>query len=250
VNLDLSGRKVIVSGGSRGIGRAIVETFLEEGASVAFCARDAAGVSKAESELGGRAKGTALDVANAKALTDWVETSAANMGGLDIVVSNVSALSVGADRDVWHKTLDIDLLGAATMVSAALPSLRKSDAASVVLISSVSGVEYDIFGEPYGAMKAALIHYGKTLSVRHAPDKIRVNTVSPGNIYFSDGVWGSIERDNPELFAECLAMNPMGRMGRPDEIAKLTAFVASPAASFMTGANVLADGGLSRGVQY
>jgi len=250
VDLGLKGRKVVVSGGSRGIGRAIVETFLNEGASVAFCARDAAGVSKAQSDLGDRAKGTALDVADTKALSAWIADCAADMGGIDIVVSNVSALSVGADPEVWHRTLDIDLLGAATMVTAALPSLRKSDVASVVLISSVSGVEYDIFGEPYGAMKAALIHYGKTLSVRHAPDKIRVNTVSPGNIYFSDGVWGSIERENPDLFAQCLAMNPMGRMGRPDEIAKVTAFVASPAASFMTGANVLADGGLSRGVQY
>lgn len=107
-----------------------------------------------------------------------------------------------------------------------------------------------MFAEPYGVLKAALIHYGKTLSVRHAPDGIRVNSVSPGNVYFADGVWGEIERETPELFAECLACNPLGRMATPAEVAQAVLFVASPAASFITGTNLLIDGGLTQGVQF
>ncbi|WP_372439104.1 SDR family NAD(P)-dependent oxidoreductase, partial [Pandoraea sputorum] len=117
-------------------------------------------------------------------------------------------------------------------------------------ISSVSGREVDQFAEPYGVLKAALTHYGKTLSARHAGEGIRVNTVSPGNVYFSDGVWGTIEREQPETFAQCLAANPFGRMGRPEEVARAAVFLASPAASFITGTTLLVDGGLSRGVQF
>lgn len=250
MDLGLSGRKVIVSGGSRGIGRAIVECFLAEGAEVAFCARNEDGVRSAEQALGEKAFGAAVDVSNPEAVKSWIEAAAARMGGVDIVVPNVSALAVGGDLDTWRKAFDTDLLGTVSMVGAALPFLKRSDAASVVLISSVSGRESDMFGEPYGALKAALIHYGKTLSTRHAGEGIRVNTVSPGNVYFSDGVWGQIEREQPETFAACLAMNPFGRMARPDEIAKAVVFIASPASSFTTGADMLVDGGLTRGVQF
>lgn len=250
MDLGLNGRKVIVSGGSRGIGRAIVECFLAEGATVAFCARGEDGVKSAEQALGDKAFGSAVDVSDPAAVKAWIEGAAERMGGVDIVVPNVSALAVGGDLETWRKAFDVDLLGTVSMVAAALPFLKQSDAASVVLISSVSGRESDMFGEPYGALKAALIHYGKTLSSRHAGDGIRVNTVSPGNVYFPDGVWGQIEREQPETFAACLAMNPFGRMARPDEIAKAVAFIASPASSFTTGADMLVDGGLTRGVQF
>jgi 3-oxoacyl-[acyl-carrier protein] reductase len=250
LDLQLRGRKVIVSGGSRGIGRAIVEAFLEEGAQVCFCARDPGGVAEAAQALGDRAFGTAVNVTDADALKIWVEQSAVRMGGIDIVVPNVSALAGGSDLDTWRAAVETDLLGTVTMAGAALPALRQSDAASIVLISSVSGRENDIFAEPYGAIKAALIHYGKTLSARHAADGIRVNTVSPGNVYFADGVWGKIERETPDLFARCLAQNPLGRMARPDEVAKAVLFLASPAASFTTGTNLMVDGGLTHGVQF
>lgn len=250
MDLGLTGKKAIVSGGSRGIGRAIVELLLAEGAQVAFCARGEAGVRDAEAQLGDKAFGTAVDVTDAVQMTAWVEGAAERMGGIDIVVPNVSALAGGGELETWRRAFETDMLGTVTMVSAALPSLKVSAAASVVLISSVSGREIDIFAEPYGVLKAALVHYGKTLSVRHAGEGIRVNTVSPGNVYFADGVWGQIERETPDLFAKSLAQNPMGRMATVEEVARAVAFLASPAASFTTGTNLLVDGGITSGVQF
>jgi NAD(P)-dependent dehydrogenase (short-subunit alcohol dehydrogenase family) len=250
LDLQLKGKSVLVSGGSRGIGRAIVECFLAEGARVSFCARQAAGVHEAQQALGDSAWGDVVDVADPAQIERWVHASAERMGGVDIVVPNVSALAGGGDLAVWHKAFEIDVLGSVSLVNAALPWLKRSAAASVVLISSVSGREIDRFAEPYGVMKAALTHYGKTLSARHAREQIRVNTVAPGNVYFADGVWGSIERDDPEGFARSLAANPMGRMATPEEVARATVFLASPAASFITGTTLLVDGGLTQGVQF
>ena len=250
MDLGLKDKRVLVSGASRGIGRAIVELFLQEGAQVAFCARGAAGVERAAAEFGPRTFGTAVDVTQPEQVSAWVTSAAQRMGGLDIVVPNVSALAGGDDLDTWRRAFDTDLLGSAAMVKAALPALRQSSAASVVLISSVSGREVDMFAEPYGILKAALLHYGKTLSVRHAAEGIRVNSVSPGNVYFTDGVWGDIEREQPETFAKCLAGNPLGRMATPEEVAKAVVFLGSPAASFTTGTNLLVDGGLTRSVQF
>ncbi|WP_395943914.1 SDR family NAD(P)-dependent oxidoreductase [Brevundimonas sp.] len=250
MDLQLKDARVLVSGGSRGIGRAIVEGFLAEGATVAFCARTEAGVREAEAALGEKAFGSVVDITDSVALAAWVEASADWLGGIDIIVPNVSALAGGSDLETWRLAIETDLLGTVAFVKAAQPWLVASDAGSVVLISSVSGREVDMFAEPYGVIKSAVIHYGKTLSVKLAPQGVRVNTVSPGNVYFEDGVWGRIERETPETFADCLAMNPLGRMARPDEVARAVLFLASSAASFTTGTNLTVDGGLTRGVQF
>jgi 3-oxoacyl-[acyl-carrier protein] reductase len=250
LDLQLKGKSVLVSGGSRGIGRAIVECFLAEGARVGFCARQEAGVREAEAALGNDAWGDVVDVADPRQVERWVQAGAERFGGVDIVVPNVSALAGGGDLAIWRKAFEIDILGTVNFVNAALPFLQRSSSASVVLISSVSGREVDCFAEPYGVLKAALTHYGKTLSARHAGEGIRVNTVAPGNVYFADGVWGSIERDDPQGFAQSLAANPMGRMATPEEVAKATVFLASPAASFITGTALLVDGVLTQGVQF
>ncbi|MFK3816020.1 SDR family NAD(P)-dependent oxidoreductase [Pseudomonas sp. NPDC089407] len=250
MDLGLNNKRVLVSGASRGIGRAIVELMLEEGARVEFCARGEAGVAAASVHFGERAFGSVVDVTRAESVSGWVTAAAQRMGGLDIVIPNVSALAGGEDLDIWRQAFDTDLLGSAAMVKAALPALRASQAPSIVFISSVSGREVDMFAEPYGILKAALLHYAKTLSARHASEGIRVNSVSPGNVYFADGVWGSIERDQPDTFARCLAQNPLGRMASPQEVANAVVFLASPAASFTTGTNLLVDGGLTRAVQF
>jgi 3-oxoacyl-[acyl-carrier protein] reductase len=165
------------------------------------------------------------------------------------VVANVSALSIGNDLDSWRKEFETDLMGTVNLVDAALPFLEASNAASIIAISSVSGREIDFAAGPYGTFKAALIHYIQGLAYHLAPKGIRANSVSPGNVYFEGGVWDHIEHNDPKLFAQALALNPCGRMARPQEIANAVAFVASPAASFVSGANFVVDGALTRGVQ-
>ena len=247
MDLGLSGRKALVSGATKGIGRAIAECLAAEGAQVSICARDAAEVDAAVASLSGF--GRALDVADGAALAAWVEASAEALGGIDIVIPNVSALAIAGD-DAWRRGYETDLMGTVRMVDAALPFLRRSDAASIVIISSVSGREVDFAAGPYGAFKAALIHYAQGLAYQLAGVGVRANTVSPGNTYFAGGVWENIERDNPDLFKVAMALNPTGRMGRPEEIARAAAFLASPAASFVTGTNLVVDGALTRGVQF
>jgi 3-oxoacyl-[acyl-carrier protein] reductase len=253
MDLGLKGRKVLVTGGTRGIGRAIADMFAAEGANVAICARDKMEVEAATAALaekGGKAFGAAVDVADGPAITAWVAEAATALGGIDIVVPNVSALAVAANEAAWQAGFQTDIMGSVRVVDAAMPWLEKSDAGSIVIISSVSGREVDFAAGPYGAFKAALIHYAQGLAYQLAAKNIRANTVSPGNTYFPGGVWEKIEQGNPELFAQSLALNPTGRMGRPAEVARAVVFLASPAASFITGTNLVVDGALTRGVQF
>jgi 3-oxoacyl-[acyl-carrier protein] reductase len=253
MDLGLQGRKVLVTGGTKGIGRAIADLFAAEGANVAICARDKTEVEAATAALAkksGKAFGAAVDVSDGPAVAAWVREAAAALGGIDIVVPNVSALAVAANEAAWQAGFQTDLMGSVRVVDAAMPWLEKSDAGSIVIISSVSGREVDFAAGPYGAFKAALIHYAQGLAYQLAAKNIRANTVSPGNTYFPGGVWEKIEQGNPELFAQSLALNPTGRMGTPAEVARAVVFLASPAASFVTGTNLVVDGALTRGVQF
>jgi 3-oxoacyl-[acyl-carrier protein] reductase len=251
MDLGLTGKRFAVTGGTRGIGRAVVEGLLAEGAAVAFCARTPEAVTDAQEELAGNgtAVGTAVDVGDPTALTAWVETAADALGGLDGVVANVSALAIPESAANWRTSFDVDLMGTVGLVQAALPHLLAAGGGSIVTISSVSGREIDFAAGPYGSMKAAIIHYTQGLAYKLAAHGIRANTVSPGNTYFPGGVWTSIEDNNPELFATALALNPTGRMATPQEVANAVLFLSSRAASFVTGTNLLVDGALTRGVQ-
>jgi 3-oxoacyl-[acyl-carrier protein] reductase len=253
MDLGLAGMKALVTGGTKGIGRAVAEHFAAEGCDVAICARNADEVAQtvaALSQRGVKATGRAVDVADGPALTRWVDDVGVAFGGIDIVVSNVSALAIGQDEASWQAEFNTDMMGTVRSVNAAMPFLEKSKAASIVVIASVSGREVDFAAGPYGVFKAALIHYAKGLSFQLAPKNIRVNALSPGNTYFPGGVWEKIEHGNPTLYKEALALNPTGRMGKPEEMARAVVFLASPAASFITGTNLVVDGALTRGVQF
>jgi len=255
MDFELAGKRALVTGGTRGIGRAIAEQLADEGADLAICARDRAEVAEAAAALarkGVRVTGAAVDIADGVALKSWIVSAAAELGGLDIVVPNASAMAPAASEEDWRQSFDVDIMGTVNTVNGALPFLERSPAGSIVIIATVSAVETSAdFGvEAYGSLKAALLHYSKSLANALAPKGIRVNAVSPGSIYVKDGFWGRVERDQPEMFAGVLKANPLGRMGRPDEIANAVAFLASAKASFITGTNLTVDGGITVRVQY
>lgn len=252
MDLGLKERRVLITGGTKGIGRHCAEIFANEGAHVAICARDAEAVTDCVDALkskGVTAYGAAVDVADKAALQAWVADAAGALGGIDMIVANVSALAVADDEAAWEAGFAVDMMHSVRLVNAAMPWLEKSDAASITLISSVSGREIDFTGPAYGAFKAALVHYAQGQAMKLAPQGIRANTVSPGNTYFEGGIWQSIEQNNPELFAEAMSLNPMGRMASPEEIARGVVFLASPASAFTTGTNLVIDGALTKGVQ-
>ena len=252
MDLGLKGMKAVVTGGTKGIGRAIAQTLAAEGAHVAFCARNADEVAQTVRDFAGhgvKISGHAVDVADGPVLAAWVNGVAAEFGGIDIVVANVSALAIAADEAAWQRGFEVDMMGTVRLVNAAMPYLEKSGKAAIVTISSVSGREIDFASGPYGAFKAAIVHYTQGLAYHLAGKAIRANSVSPGNTYFAGGVWNQIETGNPEFFKMALGLNPTGRMGTPQEMANAAVFLASPAASFITGTNLVVDGALTKGVQ-
>lgn len=252
MDLGLKGLNALVTGGSKGIGRRAADIFAEEGANVAICARNKGEVDDAVAALGKKGVksfGQAVDVSDKGQLEGWIAASAKALGGIDILVANVSALAVDHSEEAWQKQFEVDMLHTVRAVNAALPLLEKSKAPAIVVVSSVSGREVDFTGPAYGAFKAALIHYAQRMAIELAPKMIRVNAVSPGNTYFPGGIWEHVEKNMPDLFSKALALNPTGRMARPEEIARGIVFLASPASSFTTGTNLVIDGALTRGVQ-
>jgi NAD(P)-dependent dehydrogenase (short-subunit alcohol dehydrogenase family) len=252
MDLQLNGSRVLVTGGTRGIGRAIVEAFADEGAAVEFCARDAGEIEAVEKDLAGRGagvRGIQLDVSDAAALASWVEAAAGRLGGIDAVVANVSAIAVPDTEENWYTGFETDLMHTVRLSKAALPHLEASDHGSIVAIASVSGREADFSAGPYATMKTAIIGYIKGLAFQMADRGVRANVVSPGNTYFEGGFWHGAEKNMPDLYTSQLAQNPTGRMGRPEEMARAVVFLSSPASGFTTGAHLLVDGALSRGIQ-
>ena len=251
MDLGLTGKNVLITGGSKGIGLAIAELFAAEGANIAICARNSEEVAAVVARLaatGVKAFGQGLDVGDGAALKQWIEAAAAQFGGIDAIVCNVSALAVGDSAESWEKSFRVDMMHTVNSVAAALPYLEKSQTPSIVIVSSVSGFEIDFAAGSYGAIKAALIHYAKGLSSQLVTKGIRVNAVSPGNTYFDGGIWQNIETGAPDLFKSTLEANRSGRFGTPQEVAAGVVFISSPAASRISGTNLIIDGALTRAV--
>jgi NAD(P)-dependent dehydrogenase (short-subunit alcohol dehydrogenase family) len=252
MDLALRGRRAVVTAATRGIGLAIARTLADEGVDLAICARGANGLEAAKKDLetrGVRVFTKALDVGDGDALRAFVREAAESLGGLDVLVCNASG-GAGMGEKAWQANFDVDLLHSARAVEAALPALAGSDAASVVFISSTAALEYLGVPQPYNALKAALIAHASDLSQALAPQGVRVNVVSPGPIYFDGGNWQMIEKAMPAIYQRALGQCAIGRMGTPEEVARAVVFLASPAASFITGANLVVDGGFTKRVGY
>jgi 3-oxoacyl-[acyl-carrier protein] reductase len=256
MDLHLKSKNAVILGGTRGIGRAIADTLASEGANVAVCARNADQVKDTVAALknkGVKATGASVDITDGAALKSWIEKAGNELGGIDILVSNAGAMAQGGDPASWESNFKLDVLGAVNAFDAAYPFLEKAAAAgkdaAFVIIASVSAAETDV-PSSYGPIKAALIHYAKGLARQHAKRGIRTNVVSPGMVYFEGGVWNMVEKGNPDYFKQAVSRNPTGRCATPQEIANAAVFLASPASSYTTGANLIVDGAVSRRVNF
>ena len=245
MDISFTGKNVIVTGASRGIGRSIALGFADCGANVSICARGAEALQKTEAELKAKSRkvhAASCDLANGAAVTQYVKDAAAALGGIDVLVNNASAFGERDDEEGWRVSIDVDLMATVRASNAALPFLERASG-SIIHISSISGLRTSVRTPPYGAVKAALIQYTRNQAARFAAKKIRVNCIAPGSIEFPGGIWANRKVDNPTLYKGVLNGIPWGRMGRPEEIANVALFLASDLASWVTGQTIAADGG-------
>lgn len=251
MDLGLRGKRALVTGATKGIGRRIAERLAQEGAAVAICSRTDADVTSAIDALsaqGGTVWGRACDVADGEAYLRWIEDAAAALGGVDVFVPNVTAAGGRAGVDQWRANFEVDVLGTVRGCDAVVPKMSAGGA--IVAIGTTAAVETFMGPTSYNAMKAALITYTKQLSQAVGPKGIRVNLVSPGPIEFAGGAWDRIRTGMPELYERMRALEPMGRMGRPEEVADAVVFLASERASWITGVNLIVDGGFTKRVAF
>ena len=252
MDLGLTGKKALVTGATRGIGRAIAETFAGEGVDLAICSRTAEAVEATAKELesrGVKVFAKAVDVGDGEALKSFITDSAAALGGLDILISNPSGGN-GMDEAAWRANFEVDLLGAVRSVEAAQPSLEASDAASIVFISTTAAVETFMGPTSYNAIKAALITHANGLSQSLGGKGIRVNTVCPGPIFIEGGSWDRIKQGRPAMFENAQKGHPGGELGTAQDVANSVVFLSSPAAKHITGVNLVVDGGYTKRVNF
>jgi 3-oxoacyl-[acyl-carrier protein] reductase len=252
MDLGLKGLKVILTGGSRGIGRRALEIFAEEGCDVAFFSRNADQVAETKAALekhGGKVVGSTFDLNDMDGYQDWLRDAAGQLGGCDIFVPGASASGSQATDD-WEKCFRFDILGAVKGCEALEPHLEASQHGSVVMMSSTAGVETFLVPQAFNTMKGALLVYAKQLGQAWGPKGIRVNAVSPGPVSFPGGNWEAIKAGMPELYEAQQPLFALGRIGQPDDVAKTIVFLASPASQYTTGTNVVIDGGYTKRVQF
>jgi 3-oxoacyl-[acyl-carrier protein] reductase len=250
MDLELTGRRALVTGATRGIGRAIAERLAAEGCALAICARDGAEVARAADGLQARGvpvHGGAVDVTDAPALERFVAEAGDALGGLDLLVANAGGAAGGervedASAEDWRTTLDLNVVHAAIATRAAVPFMRAAGGGAIVFVASISGSRPQPRAQ-YAAAKAAEIHLAASLGRELGPDRIRVNAISPGSILFPGGGWDRRRRNDAEAFESWVRTElPLGRLGTVEEVADVACFLLSARASWISGTNVVVDG--------
>lgn len=253
MDLGLRGKKAIVTGGTKGIGRSIVELLAHEGVDVGLCARSADEVEETVRQLkvrGINAVGDSVNVRNGEAYGDWLQRTVDALGGCDIFIPNVSAAGGMDSEKNWIKNFEIDVMHTVRGCDLLMPSLSKSGHGSIVLLASTNALETFAAPMAFNAMKATLIQYSKDLAASVAPRGVRVNSVAPGPIFFEGGAWELIQGTQPKFYDWALKQIPSRRLGTPDEVARVVTFLASPTAGWLSGTNLLADNGFTKGVLH
>lgn len=246
MHFDVRGKRVVIAGGSKGIGRSIALGFAAEGAAVSICARGADAIEKTRAELaafGGTVHAAPCDLASDAEIMAYIPAAAAALGGIDVLVNNATGYGWGDDEASWEQSIAVDLLAGVRASRAAMPFLLNNSGASIINIASGSGLGPSVRTPAYGAAKAAIIHYTRTQAAALIGKGIRVNCVAPGSIEFPGGIWDDRKRDTPVLYDATLASCPAGRMGRPEEVANVVMFLASPMASWVTAQIIGVNGG-------
>lgn len=254
MDLNLRGKNVLITGSTQGIGRSIANLFAEEGANVAICSRSPESVKKAVKEISlladGKIIGAACNIKNKEEYEAWIGDMSEQLGGVDVFIPNVSAGGGMDSEKNWWKNFEIDVLGTVRGVEAVIPLMEERGGGSIVMISTTAAVETFMAPQSYNAMKAALITYAKQLSQAHGDKNIRVNNVSPGPIYFDGGAWDMIKISNERFYEKTERTHALGRLGTPEEVAKAVVFLSSEGASWITGVNLVVDGGYTKRVQF
>ena len=257
MDLGLSGKRALVTGATRGIGRAVAEALLREGASVAVCARTADGVEAAKAELaelseragGGAVVGSAVDAGHLGSLVAWVESSAEQLGGIDVYVHNTSA-KPQRSLDDWIRNFEVDLRALVGGVGAAGERLADGGG-SVICIGTTAAAEHFGSGSgSYSALKAAAVNWTLGQAQVLGAKGVRCNVVSPGPIMVPGGDWDRIKGAMPDFFEATRKTHPGGELGTPEDVANAVAFLASDAARHVNGVNLTVDGGFLKRVDY
>jgi NAD(P)-dependent dehydrogenase (short-subunit alcohol dehydrogenase family) len=253
MDLGLSGKRAIVVGAARGIGLATAEILAREGCDVALTARSEDGVKEAVASLrkyDTKVWGRACNVRRADDYRAWLADALDELGGCDVLVPISSAGGGLGSEQYWVNAFEVDVLGPARAVEAVLPGMIERQQGSIVLIATTSAAEAMGGPQPYNALKGSLVIWGKQLALAHGKDGVRVNVVSPGPIEFEGGNWEMLKGTMEKFYQNMLRQQPSGRFGRPEEIARAIAFLASPAASWCNGAHLTVDGGFTRRTHF